>query len=330
MKLNIKLVAKKANVSASTVSRVLNNSGYASETTREKVLAVVKELGYRQNIVARTLRKKTSNSIGLIVPDISNEFYSILAKSIESILQQENFSLFLCNSEEDERKEQFYIESLLDNQVSGIILCPTKVDYTQSFFQRKVPLVLLDKANYQGPSDNIVYIESDNFNGAKLAGEILIRHGATKFVHLQGCKPFNSMRQRREGFICAMNEHRIASCDYQIHEIRVSPLAALQKVREIYSRFQFDGLFCSTDSMAIGAINGLLNLGLEIPNDIQVIGFDGIALGEYFNPPLSTIRQDIEQMGHIAGEKILRMVEGNKHVEHIVLPTEFIKRRSTR
>ena len=104
-KLNIKVVADRANVAASTVSRVINNSGYVSKETREKVMAVVKELGYRQNKLASTLRNQSSSFIGLIVPDISNEFYSILAKAIEHVLQKEHFSLFLCNTEEDEKKE---------------------------------------------------------------------------------------------------------------------------------------------------------------------------------------------------------------------------------
>ena len=331
-KLNIKVVADRANVAVSTVSRVINNSGYVSKETREKVMAVVKELGYRQNKLASTLRNQSSSFIGLIIPDISNEFYSILAKAIEHVLQKERFSLFLCNTEEDEKNERLYIESLLDNQAAGIILVTSPgFESNQHLLESGIPLIIFDKPDHTMKSNNVVCIESDNFNGAKLAGDILIQQGATRIVGLRGYRPVYSMVHRRDGFLSSMQEHGIPSDKYRMYEAVVSPEAALQKIDKIYEKFPFDGLFCCTDSMAIGAMNGLLHRGLRIPEDIQVIGFDGIALGEYVNPPLSTISQDIEGMGRMAGEKILSMIANqSSSTENIVLPTKFIKRRSTR
>ncbi|PIE35404.1 hypothetical protein CSA56_04285 [candidate division KSB3 bacterium] len=331
-KLNIKVVADRANVAASTVSRVINNSGYVSKKTREKVMAVVKELGYRQNKLASTLRNKSSSFIGLIVPDISNEFYSILAKTIEDVLSEEQFSLFLCNTEGNEKKERLHIETLLDNQVSGIILITSPgFESNQYLLDSGIPLILFDRPDHTMKSNNVICIESDNFHGAKLAGDILIQGGATKILCLRGYRPVYSMVHRRDGFLFSMKEHGIPAENYRVHDIVLRPEAALKNVGEMYRKFPFDGLFCCNDSLAIGAMTGLLRRELRIPEDVQVIGFDGIALGRYVNPSLSTISQDIETMGRIAGQKILKMIANpSSPTEDIVLPTKFIKRRSTR
>ena len=295
-------------------------------------MTVVKELGYRQNKLASTLRNQSSSFIGLIVPDISNEFYSILAKAIEDVLQRKNFSLFLCNTDEDEKKERLYIETLLDNQVSGIIVVTSPgFESNQHLLDSGIPLILFDRPDHTMKSNNVVCIESDNFNGAKLAGNVLIQGGATKLVCLRGYRPVYSMVHRRDGFLASMREHKIPEENYRVYDIVLKPEAALKKVGEIYRKFPFDGLFCCNDYLAIGAMTGLQHDKLRIPENVQVIGFDGIALGEYVNPPLSTISQDIEKMGRIAGQKILKMiVDPSYPAEDIVLPTKLIQRHSTK
>ena len=330
MSIDIKFVAKKADVSISTVSRVLNNSGYASPATRIKVSKIVKELGYRQNKVARSLRKKTSSFVGLIVPDISNEFFSTLAKTIENSLHQNGFSLFLCNTEENEKRERFYIESLLDSQVRGIILASAGFESNQHLLETDIPVIMVDRMNFSIKVNNAVKIESDNYQGAKLAGDILIKKDAKKMVFLRDYRKVYPMMQREYGFIDSMKENEVKPEDYRIYHTIVSPNAALRKIKEIYRDFRFNGLFCGTDTIAFGAVKGLLDMGVPIPEDVQVIGFDGISLGEFLNPPLSTIKQDIETMGYMAGKKILKLISKIHLNEHILLPTEFIERGTTR
>jgi DNA-binding LacI/PurR family transcriptional regulator len=329
MAINIHTVAKKAHVSISTVSRVLNKSGYVSTSTQKKVYKAVEDLGYRQNKLAISLRKKTSSFIGLIVPDISNEFYSLLAKYIDGVIQRDGYSLFLGNSSWDKKKEKHNIELLLDNQVSGIVLAACGLDVPQSLILSHIPKIIIDNEKAKKEKSNVLYIESDNYKGAKNAVEILLQNGAEKIVYLSGYMPAHPMMQRKRGFVETMKEHGIHINRYRIYDIMISPQESSKIIKDIIREFPFDGLFCCTDTIALGAIHGLLEQGFNIPDDVQVIGFDGISLGEFIYPPLSTIRQDIENFGETIGRNILKMLYNKPSQAHIVLPTTFIKRGTT-
>ena len=209
MAINIHNVAKKAHVSISTISRVLNKSGYVSNNTREKVYKAVEDLGYRQNKLAISLRKKTSSFIGLIVPDISNEFYSLLAKYIDSVIQRDGYSLFLGNSAWDIKKEKHHIELLLDNQVSGIVLAACGLDVPQSLLLSHIPKIIIDNEKTKKEKRNVLYIESDNYRGAKNAAETLLQNGTKKIAYLSGLMPTHPMKQRKRGFVDTMKEHGI-------------------------------------------------------------------------------------------------------------------------
>ena len=330
MKINIHNVALKAHVSISTVSRVLNNSGYASPVTCKKVLQAVEALGYRKNRIAMSLRMKTSRFVGLIVPDISNEFYAAMAKEIEAIIKPKDYNLFLGNSSWSSRKELDQVNSLLDNQVSGIILASCSDSLPRSILASSVPKVIIDNAQSDVEIENALFIESDNYNGAKQAAGILLAQKARSFVYIKGHQPSYPMSQREKGFLDTMKENGISPALYRVYNIMVSTNEAFQLIKKIFDDFQFDAVFCSTDTIALGVVKGLLDLGIKIPDRVQVMGFDGISLGEFIYPPLSTIKQDIHEMGTVIGESIFNMMNDVSIKRHIVIPVSYIQRSTTK
>ncbi|MEZ4731326.1 MAG: LacI family DNA-binding transcriptional regulator [Caldilineaceae bacterium] len=330
MKIDIRKVAEKAEVSIATVSRSLNDSGSVSKKTKDKVLAAAQELGYRHNSIASSLRSKRSSFIGLLVPDVDNEFFSSLASAIEQSILQVGFSLFLCNTMEDEEIEKRYVESLLDNQVMGIILVSAGMKSHPRIVRKNTPVVFVDRVGADLAIPNRVVIESDNEKGGALAAEALLARGAQRFVFLGDQRNMQAMRNRERGFADYLRANAVAAANYHREVIPVSAAAARAKVRTIYETFPFDGIFCGTDLIALGAMRGLADLGLSMPTDVQLIGFDGIRVGEFTIPALSTIRQNVERMGKIAAESIMRMITGDQSGETIILPVDFVARETTK
>ena len=329
MQVDIRKVAELAKVSISTVSRVLNSSGYVSDTTRTRVLAISKELGYRQNSIARSLRSKKSGFIGLLVPDITNEFFASLAQSIEQNLHHLGFSLFLCNTMEAPEAESRYVESLLRNQVMGIVMVSVGLKRHPRIQHANTPVVMVDRTEAGGDLRQLVIIESDNERGGALAAQELLKRGARKFVFLGDERRMHHMRKRELGFRETLIAGGIPDSRLLTESVPVLASRAMGKIKDIYRAFPFDGLFCGTDAIAIGAMRGIKELGLAIPNDIQVIGFDGISLGEFTTPSLSTIRQDTDRIGKSAAESIVNLIKGAQGGETIVLPVDFLPRNST-
>ena len=323
-------VAKKANVSISTVSRVLNNSGYASEATRAKVIVATEELGYRQNRIAKSLRNQQSNFIGLLVPDIANEFFASLASSIELTLRHYGYNLFLCNTRESQEIENHYIESLLDNQVQGIIIVSAGRKPKPSLFKCTTPIVLVDRLGPELNKLNSIFIESENEKGGVLAAKAFLKRGAKRFVFLGDQRNMRAMSHRKKGFSETLFSHGVSETDYCEMMIPVSAVIARHEVKDFYEAFPFDAIFCATDNIALGAMRGLYDIGLEIPTDVQLIGFDGIQLGEFTVPGISTIRQDTHLMGKVSSESIVKMIRGDESRGTILLPVEFIARGTTK
>lgn len=326
----IQEVAKEINVSISTVSRVLNNSGYVSAETREKVLTAAESLGYRRNRIASSLRSQRSDFIGLIVPDVANEFFSTLASVIERNLHIRGYSVFLCNSIENEMVEKHYIESLMENQVRGVILVSAGINFDDTLFRQDVPVVLIDRLSQVKRLTNIVTIESDNAHGGEIAAQALYERGARRFLFMGDQRNMHAMELRRRRFSDTLRALGIAAGDLREVLIPVSPVVAKNAIQDAWLSSPFDGVFCGTDLLAIGAMKGLIELGVQIPNQVQFIGFDGIQLGEFTSPSLSTIQQDIPQMGRIAAESIDRMIQGEKMNRHETVPVAFFPRSSTR
>ncbi len=326
----IKDVAREAHVAISTVSRVLNNSGYVSEETRRKVLQTVKQLSYQQNNIARNLRQKNSNFIGLVVPDISNEFYSSLSKVIERELHKAKFHLFLGSTEENETVENDIVDSMINNQVNGLIIIGSGEKINPRILNENIPTVFFDKnIDHQMPR-NIVFVKSDNYLGARIATETLLNKGCRRIAMIRTFHPSVPMEEREKAFIDTARSYNLIRKSYKVYSVPISFQAALRKTEEIFASERFDGIFCAADILAIGVIKALQNMNLRIPEDVQVIGFDDIPLATFITPTLSTIHSDFEAIGCTIASNIIKLSNKQETERVTILPIRYIERESTK
>ncbi|BDG45179.1 LacI family transcriptional regulator [Parageobacillus caldoxylosilyticus] len=325
MMATIRDVAKLAGVSVATVSRVLNQNGYVNEETEKRVRQAMKELNYKPSEVARALFKKTSKTIGLIVPDITNPFFPELVRAVEDVMNIYDYTVILCNSDEKTEKEKEYMEVLKQKYVDGIILTTNQLEL-EEVSEWDIPIVVLDRPlNHDYPS-----VIADNYGGARLATKHLYDIGCRKIAHIQGPLHVVNAMERFRGYRDEMmalglwDERLVILGNYQLKQAKEAVIEALNK-------YDIDGIFAGNDAMAVGALKAVQQLGLRVPDDIAIIGYDGIPLTEMTTPELSTISQPIYEMGAIAARILIKQIEG-KPLEklHYVLPIELVVRQSTR
>ncbi|HHT73748.1 MAG TPA: LacI family transcriptional regulator [Firmicutes bacterium] len=326
--MNIKEVACLAGVSPATVSRVLNGSKNVRKSTRRKVLQAIEESGYRPNQVARGLRLRRFQSIGLVVPDITNEFFATIARSIEDVLHEHNYNLFLCNTREDGEEERRYIKALLDKFVDGIIFVSGGFEENLDLFQGDIPVVAIDRrSNLEGVS----FVTSANYEGGYLAAKHLIECGCRRILMVRDQKQVAPMEARWAGYVDCLKDYNIPYDEGLVVSIPVEREAAREYLLRMHSQLEFDGIFAATDVLAIACAHTLLRLGYSIPKDVQIVGFDNITAAEYYNPSLTTIAQEKEALGRKGAELLLERIEDpEKEPATVVLPVQLIQRASTR
>lgn len=322
---SIKDVAKRAGVSVATVSRVLNNKGYVSEISREKVEQSIQDLNYKPNEVARSLFKKQSKTIGLIVPDIMNPFFPELARAVEDRATELGYSVILCNTDENKEKEQHYLDVLLQKYVDGIIVSSNTLSAEQ-IHKLNIPIVSIDREISQG----IPTIVVENKKGAHMATRFLKDKACKRIAHIRGPLGVINADERCEGY------KEIVSGELWFRESYIvngrfdmqSSIKATNQLLRLHP--EIDAIFAANDTMAIGAIKAAHQLGRKIPEDIAIIGFDGIALSKATVPELTTIVQPIYELGEKATTMLVRLIE-KKPVEKTFykLEVRLVERHST-
>ncbi len=301
----IKDVANEANVSVATVSRVLNNNGYVNEDTRKKVLKAIEKLDYKPNAVARSLFKKQSKTIALIVPDIKNPFFPEIARAIEDVLNNNDYTLILCNSDEHEDKEKKYFDVMKQKYVDGVIIVTSTLapNYIE---KNNIPIVSLDRPIHQ----SIPSVSVNNYEGAKEAVQYLKAIGCKKIAHVRGPVSVINADERYKGYLSEVcnepwfSEEFIINGNYNVLETAKATMVLLSKHRDI------DGIFSGNDYMALGVLKAATQMGIRIPQDLSLIGFDGIQLCELTSPEITTMAQPIYELGESAAKLLLNMIEG--------------------
>lgn len=308
----IKEVAKKAKVSVGTVSNVINGLETVSEKNREKVLKVIKRLGYKHNKIAASLISKKTSNIGLIVPDVSSPFYADLIKGIYEDLEEKGYNVFLAGSSDDLKKEEKIIGDLLSSWIDGIILIPVydskrDISYINDI---EVPIVMVNREVLGVERDLVVF---NNFGGALKATDFLIENKNEKIVILAGPKYSRSFQNRflgckeaLEGKSLYMAEY-VFNGDYSAESGYRCMMEALKRLKEI------DAVFALSDLLAFGAIKAISGQGLSIPDDISIIGFGDIYLSKYLNPPLTAVKRPFRKIGNAAAELLLKRISGETH-----------------
>lgn len=322
----IRDVARVAGVSVATVSRVLNNNGYVNGDTRKKVEAAIKKLNYKPNAVARSLFKKESKMIGLIVPDITNPFFPQLARAVEDVTNHLGYTLVLCNSDEDIIKEQKYIEVLNQKYVDGFIVVTSTLK-SEHIKDLKVPIVALDR-----PIDSDTpTVSVNNYEGARTATKYLRDTGCQKIAHVRGPHDVINADDRCRGYI-----DEVQDLEWFHSELIVNGSFNINKTKEITKELlikypDIDGIFAGNDIMAVGVIKAAEELGIRIPEQLSIIGFDGITLCETTSPELTTMAQPIYKIGSTAVQILIDLIENRPlKQKNYTFSVDLIERQSTR
>lgn len=305
-KVSIVDVAKKSGVSTATVSRVVNQLGGYSKETEKKVLKTIKEYGFRPNVNAIGLRTKRSHCVGVIVPDITNEFFAKIVRILDIFFIKYNYSVLICDSNEDPELEARHIQDMFDKNVDGLIYVSGMESISPILKNHKVPVVFIDRS----PKDAEVIVQSDNFQGGYLAAKELLKAGCRKPLLLRDYRMASTIQQRRRGFMEALKENGM-EC-HRDYEVAVMPdyMSAKEKISEILTEKGccFDGIFTTNDMMALGAMHALAEAGYSVPQQVKLVGFDNVSLSEFCSPPMTTIAQNTEQLAMVAGKALLKLI----------------------
>lgn len=327
--ITIKEIAELAGVSSATVSRILNNNGRFSEETRERVMEIIRQHNYRINVVAKSLRTNQSKTIGVIVPDITNEFFSQIVLAIENYFVPNGYSIFICNTSEDQEKEKMFVGDLEAKGVDGIIFLSGSKQIPDLTISKSLPTVCIDR-NPQ--KSDIVLVESDNYSGGFMATEELIKQGCKNIILIRDKRDVSPMNERHRGYKAALQKYGIPYREELIACVNVNVYEATEAVlRLIREQVVFDAIFACTDWLAIGALNALHREKIQVPDEVQIIGFDNISIAEHSYPPLTSIQQDKARLGEIAAQKLLEIIDNKiRHKQNIVIPVSLVKRKTTK
>lgn len=318
---SIREVAKRAGVSPATVSRVINGTARVDEEKRERVEKAIEETGFRPNELARALYRKSSKIIGVIVPDIENPFFSELAKAIEKEAYEQEYRILLCNSDDQKEKELANLQMLAQLQADGVILMTNTGEKSQSYEAVSMPIVFVDRRLDEMGQTSV--IEADHYAGGKLAAEHLIACGCRKITCIRGPQELSSGKKRYEGYreVCrqySMKE-RFVDSTYKYED-------GAKAAEEVLRRYpDTDGIIACNDMTAVSVYKVLQKRGYRVPDDIQIIGFDGVKFGRFLTPELTTVAQPIKEMGKCAVQMILGTVKELPRDREMKFPVMLIK-----
>lgn len=321
-------VAQKAGVSIKTVSRVVNDQGEIADSTRQRVLVVIEELGYRPNLIARGLVTQRTYTVGLVVNDITNPFFPEVARGVQDIARSNNYNIFLCNSDDDLKEEKRTLQTLAAQSVDGVIIFPSLSgnDNVEAFVEPHRPFVIINRT-FEHP--HVSMVMTNNHQGATLATKHLISRGHTEIGMISGQPSEKS--QRVSGFEDTMLAHGLNPAANRIifgpPTLESGLNAALHLLRE---NPDITAIFAYNDLLAAGAIQACKKLGRRVPDDCAIVGFDDIRLASLIDPPLTTVRLKKYELGQRAMQRMLEMLENTEEsFPRIDLEVELVIRQST-
>ena len=301
----IKDVAARADVSVATVSHVINNTRFVTAELRERVITTMRELDYEPNLVARGLRSNRTNLIALIIPDITNPYFPEVARGVQDVVNEHDYVGILCNTDRDGAQERRFLHMLYRQHVEGIILNPAGVtaDDLLPIQESGVHIVLLGR-QIDHPSFDIVMI--DDQQAAQEMVSYLIKRGHRRIAHLGGSRP-NSGRLRHQGYVQALEEHGLSFDANLVVDCPWTQRGGYDAIHHLLQRRPLPtAVFAANDLMAIGAMLGIQDAGLRVPDDIAVAGFDNIDEAACVTPALTTVHQPKYEMGKMLAEVLFR------------------------
>ena len=316
---------KKHGVTVTTVSRVINNRGYIAEETRDKVYQVMDQLNYRPNAVARSLSRKKSNVLGVILPAVNHPFFCSLLSYLEEFAYQQDYKIMLCNSRMEAEKEKDYFNMLRAQQVDGIFLASHTLDIAAEM-KIDLPVITFDRE-----IEGLPYICSDNNKGGKLAAEHLLARGAKKLAYIGGSLKLNLLsNQRYQAFKEKAGAAGFSVKNYQCQLDSFDRREYQQLAARIFSEDkEIDGIFAGSDLIAAAVIKEAKKFGIKVPDDLKVVGYDDLELAHLYNPEITTIKQPAAEIAREAVEQLLKAINGEEIKKKNILDVELIVRKST-
>ncbi|KKE77671.1 catabolite control protein A [Oceanobacillus caeni] len=323
-------VAREANVSMATVSRVVNGNPNVKPTTRKKVLATIERLGYRPNAVARGLASKKTTTVGAIIPDISSIFFSELARGIEDIATMYKYNVILSNSDQNKDKELALINTMLEKQVDGILFMGGTIteEHLQQFNTSNVPIVLA--ATY----DDTKELASVNINYEEAAYEAtkhFVDKGKKNPAYVGGGEDTSINEHKFAGYKRALAEANVPIKEEFIVQGDYSYESGLEAAKQLAALDEKpEAIFVASDEMALGVIHGVQDMGYNVPNDVEIFGFDNTRLATMVRPTLSTVVQPMYDIGAVAMRLLTKFMNKEEVAEkNVILPHRIELRNST-
>jgi len=329
---SMKTVAAHAGVSLGTVSNVLNRPDLVSAATRDRVLAAIAELGFVRNESARQLRSGRSRTVAYVVLDAGNPFFTDVARGVEGVAEAANLAVYLCHTGEDIRREDFYLDMLEQQRVEGVLITPTDTanSHIEELRRRGTPVVVVDR----NPGPGVCSVSVDNIHGGELAVSHLLEAGHRRIAFLGGPMTLGQVADRLAGARRAAERAPDA-------EILVLETGTLNVAEGLRAGERLAGLpaarrptaaFCANDLLALGLLQQMVRLGLRVPDDLAIVGYDDIEFAEAAAVPLTSVRQPRHLLGRTAAELLLTESRGGPGHQHrqVVFEPELIVRASTR
>ncbi|MBI4874189.1 MAG: LacI family DNA-binding transcriptional regulator [Acidobacteria bacterium] len=326
---SIKDIARRANVSHSTVSRALQNSPLVNRETADKIRRLARELDYRASAVARSLATSKTRSAGVVVTSIADPFAAGVVGGIEDAANQHGYSIVLANSHADPEREMAVVRSLEERRVDGVVVTASRVGamYVPLLARMRVPIVLL---NNQHPSEFAHSVMIANLEASRDATRHLIQLGHRRIAYLGDRYGHQSDTERFGGYRQALDEADVPFQPELVVHGDGKPEGGMQAMERLLAlAVPPTAVFCYNDMTALGALRRIRASGLRVPGDISLVGFDDLYIAEYTDPPLTTVRQPLGQMGRLAMEALIRLLEGSPAGQSIRVPGELVIREST-
>lgn len=329
-KATLKDIAREANVSAMTVSKAINNKPGVSEQTRKQILEIAEKLHYSQNLIAQSLRINKTQTIGAVLSDSDDLVISKVLKGIQDCAESRGYSVIIANTDRQSKRERKAIATMCSKQIDGLLLVAPTLCSNEDIERLRcydIPFAfLLRKNNMQ----SIDYVINDNFLGGYQTVMHMLNEGCRKFQFIALLRS-QYLADRERGYLQALRDYGIPKEDYRVIYAPPELEAGYQATQEILKEnWKFDALVCGCDMIAVGAMDALLQSGVRIPEDVRVIGYDGIDLGRYLRVPLSTMAQPLYDIGYSGTEILLDRIDSpDMAARRLVLTSELIVRDST-
>ncbi|MFZ7131414.1 MAG: LacI family DNA-binding transcriptional regulator [Eubacteriales bacterium] len=331
MSVKIKDVAREANVSVATVSRVLNNIPLVNEDTKKRVLEAIEVTGYKPNAIARSLKMQKTNTFGIMIPDISKEYYTQVVRGVEDVCNIYDYNIILCNTDSDPIKEQTYFNVFYEKQCDGILFIGKRLNEQlhNNMVNSRIPIVL---GAINDPQKRFLSITINNEQAAFDLTDYLIKNGHQKIAFFNDEDKTFVAQQRKEGYLRALIHNGIKVNESHEFKGRYSIKGGYDLMERLLKiEDKTTAVVALNDEMALGAIRKLEDKGLSVPHDMSVVGFNNFEISEWFRPGITTIAQPMYDIGAISARLLIKTINNYKtEKENIIVPHELIIRDSVK